>query len=61
MNIDYASRNMIHSAATVTMGAFLTLCREYGRVASDFANLHPAQWRPIMDATLVRSFLAGGA
>lgn len=50
----------LRSADELTLGVFLTLCREYGRKPADFAHAHPQQWRPVMDATAARDFLVAG-
>lgn len=50
----------LRSADELTLGVFLTLCREYGRNPNDFASTRPQQWRPVMDAQTARDFLVAG-
>ena len=51
----------VRAADTFTIGAALTLCREYGRRWEDFAALRPDMVRPIIPAAPLRAFLIGGA
>lgn len=50
----------VRSATAMTVGVFLTLCREYGRSAADFARANPSEWKSVLDADKARSFLVGG-
>lgn len=57
-----ASPEMLNNCESVTLGAAMSLFREYGVSHADFIAAHPECWCPLVPAAPLRSFLiAGGA